>query len=706
MWYIELPYSHCMYIHCVTYVALHFQLNVSSLLDYKKPMGNESSRLKLKGITTYKNVVQENDFWTLYNGEWPSPSEAEGHCQLLSIFEEKTFVSGGLWADGPGPLERAIKNFMVYRHPYIMRYVATWEQSGLKFLATERVSPLNDVLLQQSNIQICLGLRAILCSLIFLVETALGRHFNICTNSVYVSVSGSWRLAGFSYVWTAKDINKRLLEFIPLLMGTNNNGENFEQFAFATMCEEIFEKIRSDETDVPYVHEFREYCRAHLKHQNSQLRPKLSAVLLHPYFNHEFAVIHSFLFELPLKSVQERHTFFLNLVERLRCFEEKMVASLLANDLLSRMVLLDSTAQQHVTPYVLRTKTLDRATPLFTPQTYVQYLLPHILKMFRLRDGQIRLILLDFFTEYICLLSEDQLQREILPHLQLGMNDTNEVLVAKTIRCMADLVPIMGATKVLGGERRRYFSDGRPNAAVPIKNTKEILEPRSITPLMNINFVDADDKEFMVSGSPLPSDNNHTLLPLRLSPDGGEDDHEKINLNDKSFETTFKPNSETNFINFPIEHETTKLDFGEEDVWSDWENTDAAPNLQATSCTTSQVAKEYFTDHQLRSIVSKESNFSATQMDPKNMDDLSALDIQVQSKDQSECLSEVDYFKDMEPVIHRTERDRQFSDSIKIDSSRFAAVPLFTGLDIDNTDVGWGHNLPDEDMDFNVTGTP
>lgn len=72
-------------------------------------MGNESSRLKLEGIITDKNVVQENDFWTLYNAEWPSPVGVEGHCQLLSIFEEKTVVSGDLWANGPGPVERAIK---------------------------------------------------------------------------------------------------------------------------------------------------------------------------------------------------------------------------------------------------------------------------------------------------------------------------------------------------------------------------------------------------------------------------------------------------------------------------------------------------------------------------------------------------------------------------------------------------------------------
>lgn len=59
---------------------------------------------------------------------------------------------------------------MIYRHPYILKYVNNWEQGGQKHLATERVRPLQSVLNQQSDIQICLGLRTILCSLIFLVE--------------------------------------------------------------------------------------------------------------------------------------------------------------------------------------------------------------------------------------------------------------------------------------------------------------------------------------------------------------------------------------------------------------------------------------------------------------------------------------------------------------------------------------------------------
>jgi SCY1-like protein 3 len=77
-------------------------------------------------------------------------------------------------------------------------------------------------------------------------------------------------------------------------------------------------------------------------------------VLLHPYFNHDFITIHSFLTELPLKSQQVKQEFFTSLIDRLREFDEAIVATQLCEMLLSRIVLLDETAQLCVTPFVLK----------------------------------------------------------------------------------------------------------------------------------------------------------------------------------------------------------------------------------------------------------------------------------------------------------------------------------------------------------------
>lgn len=51
-------------------------------------------------------------------------------------------------------------------------------------------------------------------------------------------------------------------------------------------------------------------------------------------------------FQLPLKSQQDKQHFFMSLIDRLREFDEETVAIQLIDLLLSRLVLLDPTAQQ------------------------------------------------------------------------------------------------------------------------------------------------------------------------------------------------------------------------------------------------------------------------------------------------------------------------------------------------------------------------
>lgn len=539
----------------------------------------------------------------------------------------------------------------------------------------------------------------------------MARHLNICTQSIYITDSGSWRLAGFEYVWKQKEVTKTLLDFANAYRyqsavdpeeSKEQNIEAIEQYAFATLCEEILTKCSTNKktsAPIPHVQEFREYCATHLKHKNPQMRPKLSAVLLHPYFNHEFVLIHSFLFELPLKSNHEKQDFFTALIDRLRYFEEEVVGAQFAGDLLSRMVLLDPTAQLCVTPYVLRTKT-DHSSALFTGSTYSKHLMPHILKMFRLRDAQIRLILLEYFMEFVRLLTKEELEEHILPHLVAGMQDTNDVLVAKTLRCMADLVPILGATTILGGQRIRLFSDGRPQAAVSDTNTHWV-EPRSITPVLG----ESGDCP-MVSGSPIPGNllsksNSYSSIsqavnseifehhmPPRLSPDGGED--VKCNIiqdnnagindeDDKEMENKTKENTDSIKEDKNLT-DIENIDDVEDDAWSDWENNDddmaknkvhltetedlvdklSFPATNASNTTNSSsyntlpsqisLTDSYRTTQSITNS-SSHSSLKPSALMPVN-DDLSCLDIQVQATASSNPeSSEFDFFKDMEPVI-------------------------------------------------------
>lgn len=604
-------------------------------------MGNDAS--KLKGLVIDKNnAIEANDFYTLYNAEMNQDTDS---LRMVSIFQGEPVVNGQVWIS-QGPMERAVKNLMIYRHPYILRYITSWEQGSHKHLATEWVRPLSVALPTLTDIQVCLGLRNILCSLIFLKEQAQAHHLNIAISSIYINGEGSWRLGGFEYVWKAKEVNKSLLDLAKAYRykgaidpnESKSSEDCIEQYSFAVLCEDILKQCSSP--DIPYVGDFRDYCATHLRHQNVAMRPKLSAVLLHPYFNHEFVLIHSFLKELPLKNPQEKQDFFTGLIDRLRYFDEDVVGSQIGSLLLSRMVLLDTTAQLCVTPYVLKTKS-ELSAALFNNATYIKFIIPKIKEIFCVRDAQIRLILLEYFGEYVKLLSREELQDQILPNLLLGIKDTNDILVAKTLRCLADLVPLLGSDVVIGGNRAKLFADGRPQALPD--SASHWVEPRSITPVMG-------GGDFMVSGSPLPDnvdvsgsynslgDGNDVLMPQRLSPDGGEDVH---NGTDGEID---------------------------EEAWSDWENEDR----QETNETSAPIAIESLiiepqppaAASTVSSVIQsprislsesfKTSSTNSVVVTPKIIDDISELDIKVQKLPNSSASEDIDFFKDMEPVIQKS----------------------------------------------------
>lgn len=91
-----------------------------------------------------------------------------------------------------------------------------------------------------------------------------------------------------------------------------------------------------------------------MQHQNPANRPNLSEVLLHNFFNHEFITIYKFLNFLPLKTEEERCQFFSHILDNLKCYDEETVAKQLSGLLLSRLTMLDQTAQKEVIPYILK----------------------------------------------------------------------------------------------------------------------------------------------------------------------------------------------------------------------------------------------------------------------------------------------------------------------------------------------------------------
>ncbi len=225
------------------------------------------------------------------------------------------------------------------------------------------------------------------------------------------------------------------------------------------------------------------------------------------------------------------------------------------------------------------------------------------MQIFAVRDAQIRLILLEYFVDYMNFFTTDEMTEQLLPQLLVGIKDTNDILVAATLRCLAELVPILGAAVVVGRNRDKYFADGRPQGVSQADSAVHWIEHRSITPVMN--SVKYNSNSPLLDSADLSESYVSTtvnLVPVRDGGGGGED----------------------------IKSSSGVLEL-DDDNWSDWEGE------VTTNVTNSKVPP-------IQSSLDPIHHIENAFMDVKE------LDIKTKRRNSEE----IDFFKDMEPVIHRT----------------------------------------------------
>lgn len=198
------------------------------------------------------------------------------------------------------------------------------------------------------------------------------------------------------------------------------------------------------------------------------------------------------------------------------------------------------------------------------------------------------------------------------------------MLVATTLRCLAELVEILGSTTVIGGNRLRIFADGRPQGPPELPN--HWIQARSITPVLS-------SAEFASNG-PIPDNvdlsesvdvSQGNLMAERLSPDGGED------------------------------LKASELD---EEIWTDWEEeleeitrpeNEGAPELSELT-TNIEIDSSIIID-EIALAPPKLDNIHSYRK--KSITEIDELDIKNQ-KVVKKSSDEMDFFKDMEPVIQKS----------------------------------------------------
>lgn len=205
-------------------------------------MGAESSQMKSVSISEKQLAERLKNDVVLYDGRL-------NNSQKISLFEDSSTSRENPFKDYTldRPLTRSIRNLKIYRHPYsIVKFLGSTSD---KMLVTEFIiGSLEKNLKNQSEIQICLGLKNILNALIFLVESAKVRHLNVAVESIFITENGTWKLHGMEHVFKSSDVNKDFLRKSRPYRNQNSlnpdedEGMGVEQFAFASLCENVVKK--------------------------------------------------------------------------------------------------------------------------------------------------------------------------------------------------------------------------------------------------------------------------------------------------------------------------------------------------------------------------------------------------------------------------------------------------------------------------------
>ncbi|XP_033762729.1 protein-associating with the carboxyl-terminal domain of ezrin-like [Pecten maximus] len=378
--------------------------------------------------------------------------------------------------------QRNVKNLRSLRHPSIVRFLASGDQSSHSYVIAERVVPVLSLIETHSSIEICAGLFSILEGLSFLHEKAGMCHNNISLESVSVTDTGQWKLASLEHACKFEDATPQYLtsarkQRSPKTIAPEEREENMRSvpelafardvYAFGVMVEELLEKLE-DLGDMTKTFELR--IQDECLHPDPKARPKLETLLNDRLFRNDFITISRFLQNITLKSAKEKKEFFEDIMERLYKIPEETVGRCLTRSLLCRFVLLDTDAKRHLIPNILVPYRGDKRpntsageeTPLFSVSTFKTFIVPEIHRVFHCHDYHIRMTLLTYFSHYVDLFTKENLEETILPQVLLGLRDTNEDLAALSLRCLADLVPLLGRQMVIGGKAKTYFKRGMP----------------------------------------------------------------------------------------------------------------------------------------------------------------------------------------------------------------------------------------------------
>ncbi|XP_050729974.1 protein-associating with the carboxyl-terminal domain of ezrin-like [Eriocheir sinensis] len=476
-------------------------------------MGNVETTLGQLEVDRDKSEVYED--WMMAPGELDGAQVTVFSAAHPSSSRKRPYI------------ERALQASRVYRHPGLLRYLDGGVVGGEVVVVTERATPLRHHTLDTfSPLHISAGLQSIIETLVFLHDRAGVSHNNVSASSIFVTPDGAWKLWGLEYSCSFGKLTRDHVEHTNSYCHERavppddkarispSYQHARDSYAFGHLVEDVLtaEALTEVGGAADFLALVKKSCLATAPTQ----RPRLAELAEHSVFSHAFLKLHDTLTNILLLTDQKREEFLTSVADSLEQYPEELVSSTLAGALLSRPVLLHPAAATHLMPRVLTPRNGPKreknnhnegegdetgegggegvpggggggggGAGLFSEEVFRRNIVPQVVRLFGVHDATVRGTLLAHLPSYVSLLPRDVLAEDVLPELLLGIRDSSDALVSATLHALAHLVPILGASVVVGENRHNLFTTAKPKAAALLPLTKGVSSSLAKEPLVN-----------------------------------------------------------------------------------------------------------------------------------------------------------------------------------------------------------------------------